>query len=105
LARSAADFVVRDFGADVLTALVEAYAEGGLDGVAEHPRVGVARALCYFLYTGVPVDEEGKPTATSIETEEDYFEALLPRVIQAHPRGLSGGYFGHWHYPPEDSDG
>jgi hypothetical protein len=31
-----------------------------------------------------------------------YFQALLWKVIHAHPPGLSGGYFGHWAYPPDN---
>jgi hypothetical protein len=31
-----------------------------------------------------------------------YFGALLWPVIGAHPPGLSGGYFGHWRYLPDD---
>lgn len=33
---------------------------------------------------------------------EHHFRALLWDVIGAHPPALSGGYFGHWHYPPEN---
>lgn len=32
---------------------------------------------------------------------EHHFQALLWGIIGAHPPALSGGYFGHWHYPPE----
>jgi hypothetical protein len=31
-----------------------------------------------------------------------YFGALLWTAIGAHPPGLSGGYFGHWRYLPDD---
>ncbi len=31
-----------------------------------------------------------------------YFEALLWKAIEAHPPGLSGGYFGYWRYAPEN---
>ncbi len=33
---------------------------------------------------------------------EHHFRALLWDVIGAHPPALSGGYFGYWHYPPEN---
>lgn len=36
------------------------------------------------------------------ETPEQYFQGLLWPTIRAHPLGLSGGYFGYWHYPPEN---
>jgi hypothetical protein len=32
---------------------------------------------------------------------EHHFQAALWTAIGAHPPALSGGYFGHWHYPPE----
>ncbi|WP_165226244.1 sugar dehydrogenase complex small subunit [Aquisphaera insulae] len=33
---------------------------------------------------------------------EHYFSGLFWDVISAHPPGLSGGYFGHWTYPPDN---
>ena len=91
--------------------LVEKFQSDGLDGIREDKELlGLAQATTYWLYTGIFPDEQGesvkrgsseKPTITD---PEDYFESLVWRVIQAHPRALSGGYFGHWHYPPEDSD-
>jgi hypothetical protein len=33
---------------------------------------------------------------------EHHFRALLWDAIGAHPPALSGGYFGYWHYPPEN---
>ena len=30
-----------------------------------------------------------------------YFEGRFWAYVRAHPLGLSGGYFGHWSYPPE----
>ena len=35
-------------------------------------------------------------------TPDEHFQALLWDAIGAHPPALSGGYFGHWHYPPEN---
>lgn len=32
---------------------------------------------------------------------EQYFQGRLWVTIQAHPPGLSGGYFGHWRYEPD----
>lgn len=104
LARSSTQWAARQFGHDAVGALVAAHAAGGLAEVEANEQVGVARALCYYLYTGLGVDQLGQPIANTEPVEEDYFEAVLPRVVQAHPRGLSGGYFGHWHYPPEDAD-
>jgi hypothetical protein len=33
---------------------------------------------------------------------EIYYEALVWKAIEAHPPGLSGGYFGYWRYAPEN---
>lgn len=35
-------------------------------------------------------------------TQEEYYEGLIWKAIRAHPLGLSGGYFGHWKYEPEN---
>jgi hypothetical protein len=32
----------------------------------------------------------------------NYYEALAWKTVQAHSPGLSGGYFGYWHYQPEN---
>jgi hypothetical protein len=66
-------------------------AAGGLSGVEAGEHVGAARALCYYLDTGLGVDQAGRSVPNPEPIEKDYFEAVLPRVIQAHPRGLSGG--------------
>jgi hypothetical protein len=31
-----------------------------------------------------------------------WFEGLFWRAARAHPPALSGGYFGHWAYPPDN---
>ena len=33
---------------------------------------------------------------------EEYYGGLLWKVARTHPPGLSGGYFGHWRYEPEN---
>jgi hypothetical protein len=35
-------------------------------------------------------------------TQEEYYAGLIWKTIRAHPIGLSGGYFGHWKYEPEN---
>jgi hypothetical protein len=35
-------------------------------------------------------------------TQEEYFSGLAWTIIGAHPPGLSGGYFGHWRYRPDN---
>jgi hypothetical protein len=42
------------------------------------------------------------PTIMHYGTQEEYFSALGWRLIGAHVPGLSGGYFGHWRYRPEN---
>lgn len=89
--------------------LLATFEQGGLAAVQLSDHVGKARALAYFLYTGLLPDVDGSEVGGDYDrptmSEEDYFESLMWRVVQAHPRGLSGGYFGQWHYPPEDDDG
>ena len=49
-------------------------------------------------------DDEGNQKFKQLgpETPEQNFQALIWPTIHAHPLGLSGGYFGYWHYPPEN---
>ena len=97
------------FGGQAIDLLMEIYQRAGCKGVFKDPAtVGVARAVTYCLYTGVLPDTAGTELQSRIpppdlDDPSDHFEAVLWRVIQAHPPGLSGGYFGHWRYPPEDS--
>jgi Membrane bound FAD containing D-sorbitol dehydrogenase len=35
-------------------------------------------------------------------TQEEYFSGLVWSILGAHVPGLSGGYFGHWRYPPDN---
>jgi hypothetical protein len=35
-------------------------------------------------------------------TAEQYARGLVWKAIRAHPMALTGGYFGYWHYAPED---
>lgn len=37
-----------------------------------------------------------------IGPSELYYEALIWKAVEAHPAGLSGGYFGYWRYAPEN---
>lgn len=97
-AASALRHARRRFGPAAVDELERAFETGGLEAARADRHRDVARALAYLLYTGAL-------PGGRIAEEADYFESVVWRVIQAHPRGLSGGYFGHWHYPPEDSDG
>lgn len=93
----------RKFGESEVRQVVERFERGGMAEVMrDEAHATIARAITYGLYTGMlPADGSDEPAMSP----EDHFEAVMWRVIQAHPPGLSGGYFGHWHYPPEDDDG
>ena len=93
------------FGADVMRRVLEL-----VDVRSDAAALQVARCLVYGLYTGILPQLGGEslrsgnaPRDLRSNNELDYFEAAVWRVIQAHPPALSGGYFGHWHYPPEDA--
>ena len=69
--------------------------------LAQHPDIKpVVEAWVFQLYIGdTPVD------ATTVLPPADataHFGALFWRAAEAHPPMLAGGYFGHWHYRPED---
>ncbi len=56
------------------------------------------RDLVLSLLFGVPYFQS-KIQASA--TPEPYFQGRLWDYLKAHPLGISGGYFGHWSYPPE----
>ena len=56
-----------------------------------------ARMLVVLWYTG-----ELRSATVSALTEEQHFDGVVWRIAGAHPPGLSGGYFGHWTYPPDN---
>lgn len=94
------------FGVDQIDSMLDLFGRGGVEAVLADGRfAGKARSILYCLYTAVLPDEHGSDLAQQqpeLQNPDDFFESVLWRVIQAHPPGLSGGYFGHWHYPPED---
>jgi hypothetical protein len=42
------------------------------------------------------------PLVMQFGTQEEYFSGLAWKIMGAHVPGLSGGYFGHWHYRPDN---
>jgi hypothetical protein len=61
--------------------------------------------LCQIIllwYTSALRDSESDPLVLRYGSEQAYFGGLVWRVIGAHPPGLSGGYFGHWRYRPDN---
>lgn len=90
--------LVADVGCQPAERLLEAFAAGGLPIImADATFAPLVEKLLIFLYTGFADDPQIMAGAP-----ENHFESLMWRAVGAHPPGLSGGYFGHWHYPPED---
>jgi len=99
------------FGPELIGRMYTVFDVDGIDGLVKEPELaGTARAITYSLYTGLLPDPEGKEvmrgsrSKPKINSEADYFESVIWRAIHAHPPALTGGYFGHWKYPPEDLD-
>lgn len=62
-------------------------------------------AVCQIIllwYTSAMQDNLGTPGVMRYGTQEGYFSGLGWSIIGAHVPGLSGGYFGHWRYRPEN---
>jgi hypothetical protein len=65
-------------------------------------------AVCQIIllwYTGALWDNGTTPITLRYGTQDEYFSGLVWSIIGAHPFGLSGGYFGHWRYRPENEPG
>lgn len=58
----------------------------------------LVKMIVLLWYTGELVTT-GQPSSIAPEA---HFSGLLWRIVHAHPPGLSGGYFGHWTYPPDN---
>ena len=61
--------------------------------------------LCQIVllwYTSALRDSETDPLVLRYGSEQAYFGGLVWRILGAHPPGLSGGYFGHWRYRPDN---
>ncbi len=62
--------------------------------------------IILLWYTSTVQDNLGmNPSASPVMrfgTQEEYFSGLAWTIIAAHPPGLSGGYFGHWRYRPDN---
>jgi D-sorbitol dehydrogenase-like protein len=59
--------------------------------------------IVLLWYTSAMRDDAN---ATAIDlrfaSQEEYFGGLVWPILGAHIPGLSGGYFGHWRYRPEN---
>jgi len=62
--------------------------------------------IILLWYTSTMQDNVGLqppgPPVMRFGTQEEYFSGLAWNIIGAHPPGLSGGYFGHWRYRPDN---
>ena len=92
---SALEQLAIKYGDKAVSELLSTYSTVGIEQLNTMTK-GPARDLLTYLYVG------SFDSATSV-IPEDYFDSLIWRAALAHPKGLSGGYFGHWRYPPEDS--
>lgn len=85
----------------IFSQLLKRYIFGQARDLYEDPEdLVLLKEIILLWYTGFPSNES--LTKIAKVGLEGYFESLLWKVIRAHPPGLSGGYFGHWHYPPEN---
>jgi hypothetical protein len=60
--------------------------------------------IILLWYTSTMQDNLGLPGPAVMRfgTQEEYFSGLGWQIIGAHVPGLSGGYFGHWRYRPDN---
>jgi hypothetical protein len=58
--------------------------------------------IILLWYTSAMRDNLTIPLVLRYGTQEEYFSGLAWRIIGAHVPGLSGGYFGHWRYRPDN---
>jgi len=61
--------------------------------------------ICQIIllwYTSAMQDNSQNPGAMRYGTQEEYFSGLAWSIMGAHVPGLSGGYFGHWRYRPDN---
>jgi len=99
-AHAAIDDLMGRSGADTVDAMLRRFEAGGAAAVATDAELRAPmQALLTFLYTGFGVDR------MPADTPENHYESLMWRAALAHPPALSGGYFGHWSYPPDEANG
>jgi Membrane bound FAD containing D-sorbitol dehydrogenase len=58
--------------------------------------------IVLLWYTSAMLDNPGPPPNFRYGTQEEYFSGLAWQIMGAHVPGLSGGYFGHWRYRPDN---
>lgn len=60
----------------------------------------LARQIIFLWYTSALPSDDGK--VWEFGSAQQYFAALMWASVHAHAPGLSGGYFGHWKYAPDN---
>lgn len=96
---AALDDLERRSGPTLVETLLATFEARGAAAVAADPALQPhVRSLVTFLYTGFG------PGGLPDDTPENHFESLMWRAALAHPPALSGGYFGHWAYPPDEAN-
>jgi hypothetical protein len=58
--------------------------------------------IILLWYTSAMRDNLTTPLVMRYGSQEEYFSGLAWRIIGDHGPGLSGGYFGHWRYRPDN---
>jgi hypothetical protein len=60
--------------------------------------------VCQIVLLWYTSATQDNPATTDLRygTQEEYFSGLAWQIMGAHVPGLSGGYFGHWRYRPEN---
>ncbi len=96
----------------ILRQILESFAKFRVDsGIADRVKAEIVSddklrpTVCQIIllwYTSTLWDKGVTPIALRYGTQEEYFSGLAWMIIGAHPPGLSGGYFGHWRYRPEN---
>ena len=58
----------------------------------------VGTIISFWYFAQAPGDH----TIEEVGPPAQYFRGQFWDIVHAHPPGLSGGYFGHWTYPPDN---
>jgi hypothetical protein len=58
--------------------------------------------IVLLWYTSALRDNQSPAITLRYGTQDEYFSGLAWGIMGAHAPGLSGGYFGHWRYRPDN---
>ena len=62
----------------------------------------VVQEMIQLWFIGAIFDTTGDRPKWIYGTPQQFFSALVWPLIGSHPPALSGGYHGHWRYPPDN---